>query len=172
MGTTVFPGMMFSLSKERMEGTRLWRIVRRMPKGALLHGHMDAMVDFDHLFAILLATPGMHIYADRPLDGPAAREDAKISFRFRRRAHTEGDVWAASYEPMTPVLVTQAADAFPDSGRAGFLKWRKQFTGHCLFLCFTDLFRHILAQRTPPPFFFWSGQVEGYSVIRRLNRPG
>ena len=35
-GRTVFPGMMFSLAKERMEATTLWRIVRRMPKGALL----------------------------------------------------------------------------------------------------------------------------------------
>lgn len=35
---TVHPGMMFSLSKERMESTKLWKIVRRMPKGALLHG--------------------------------------------------------------------------------------------------------------------------------------
>jgi len=32
----VFPGMMFGLAKGLMEGTTLWGIVRRMPKGSLL----------------------------------------------------------------------------------------------------------------------------------------
>lgn len=120
---TVHPGMMFSLSKQRMEGTKLWRIVREMPKGALLHGHLDAMVDFDHLFGVLLDTPGMHILSDRPLDSPGAREDAKFRFRFLKQARTDGDVWAESYTESTPILLTQAADAFPDGGRPGFLRW-------------------------------------------------
>ncbi|KAI0472580.1 adenosine/AMP deaminase [Xylariaceae sp. FL0804] len=128
-GMTVYPGMMFSLSKERMERTRLWRIVRRMPKGCLLHAHMDAMVDFDHLFQVLLATPGMHIQADRPLDTPAAREDATLRFRFLREARTgggAGDIWRAdAYAAPAPVLLTRAADAFPDGGRPGFLRWLK-----------------------------------------------
>ncbi len=33
---TVFPGMMFTLAKDLMESTKLWKIIRRMPKGALL----------------------------------------------------------------------------------------------------------------------------------------
>lgn len=35
-GMTVHPGMAFSLAKGLMEGTRLWGIVRRLPKGGLL----------------------------------------------------------------------------------------------------------------------------------------
>lgn len=35
-GMTVYPGMAFSLAKGLMEGTRLWGIVRRLPKGGLL----------------------------------------------------------------------------------------------------------------------------------------
>lgn len=126
-GITVHPGMMFSLAKERMEGTRLWKVVRALPKGALLHGHMDAMVDFDYLFGVLLATPGMHILADRPLAGPEAlrNDEAKIRFRFKKLPHTDADVWAPEYAPGTPVLLTQAADAFPDGGRPGFLRWCK-----------------------------------------------
>jgi adenosine deaminase CECR1 len=38
---TIYPGMMFALAKDIMEKTKLWRIVRRMPKGALLHAHCD-----------------------------------------------------------------------------------------------------------------------------------
>lgn len=120
---TVYPGMMFSLSKARMESTALWRVVRRMPKGALLHAHMDAMVDFDFLFAVLLETPGMHVFSDRPLNGPTALEEAAVRFRFLKTARTEGDIWAESYVAGTPVLLTQAADAFPGTGRPGFLKW-------------------------------------------------
>ncbi len=114
---------MFSLSKARMESTKLWRIVRRMPKGALLHAHMDAMVDFDFLFAVLLDTPGMHVLADRPLSDPAALDDAAVRFRFFQTPRTEGDIWSQAYAADTPILVTQAADTFPDGGKPGFLKW-------------------------------------------------
>ena len=78
----MYPGMMFSLAKQRMEGTRLWQIVRKMPKGALLHAHMDAMVDFDYLFQVLLETEGMHIHCLYPLSTPIALEGAPIKFGF------------------------------------------------------------------------------------------
>ncbi|KAI0435861.1 adenosine deaminase-related growth factor [Xylaria telfairii] len=120
---TVHPGMMFSLSKARMESTKLWRIVRRMPKGALLHAHIDAMVDFDFLFAVLLETPGMHILSDLPLSDAATLENAAVKFRFFKTPRTDGDIWADAYVAQTPLLLTQAADAFPDGGRPGFLKW-------------------------------------------------
>ncbi|KAI1389761.1 Metallo-dependent hydrolase [Hypoxylon trugodes] len=120
---TVHPGMMFSLSKERMESTKLWKIVRRMPKGALLHAHLDAMVDFDHLFQKLFATPGMHLAADQPLTTAKAKEVAKLTFRFFKKTRTEGNIWSADYKEETPILLTQVADAFPGGGKAGFLKW-------------------------------------------------
>lgn len=41
----VFPGMSFTLAKDRMEKTKLWNIVQHFPKGALLHAHMEAMVN-------------------------------------------------------------------------------------------------------------------------------
>ncbi|KAI5860188.1 Metallo-dependent hydrolase [Durotheca rogersii] len=120
---TVHPGMMFSLSKERMESTKLWRIVRRMPKGALLHAHLDAMVDFDYLLDVLFATPGMHLAADRPLTSAQAREDAVLSFRFFRQPRTDGDIWSADYQAGTHILLTQLAETFPDGGKAGLVKW-------------------------------------------------
>lgn len=53
-----------------------------MPKGALLHAHMDAMVDFDYLFDVLLEERGMHIHCVTPLDTKVAREGAPIKFKF------------------------------------------------------------------------------------------
>jgi hypothetical protein len=82
VGANVYPGMMFSLAKARMEKTKLWQIIRKMPKGALLHAHMDAMVDFDFLFDVLLKEPGMHIHSATALASPEALEGATINFRF------------------------------------------------------------------------------------------
>ena len=73
---------MFSLAKQKMESTKLWQIIRKMPKGALLHAHMDAMVDFDYLFDVLLATPGMHIYCNKSLSNPPALEAGAVKFRY------------------------------------------------------------------------------------------
>ncbi|KAI1434196.1 adenosine deaminase-related growth factor [Xylaria sp. CBS 124048] len=120
---TVYPGMMFSLAKERAVSTKLWRIVRRMPKGSLLHSHFDAMVDVDFIIGVLLDTPGMHMLADRPLDSPAALEEAKLTFRFFKASRTDGNVWDSAYKPGTPILLTQTADSFPELGREGFPKW-------------------------------------------------
>lgn len=79
----MYPGMMFSLAKERMESTQLWKIMKKMPKGALLHAHMDAMVEFDYLYGVLLDTPGMHIFCETALDTDIAREGAPVKFRFQ-----------------------------------------------------------------------------------------
>lgn len=47
----VFPGMSFTLAKDRMVQTKLWKIVKKLPKGALLHAHLEAMVDSQSLLA-------------------------------------------------------------------------------------------------------------------------
>jgi len=98
-GTNIYPGMMFSLAKERMEKTKLWQIVRKMPKGALLHAHMDAMVDYDFLFETLLSTPGMHIHCATPISTSQQLEAAPVSFRFLKTEHgkcsKQSDFWAS-----------------------------------------------------------------------------
>ncbi|KFA64932.1 hypothetical protein S40285_03851 [Stachybotrys chlorohalonatus IBT 40285] len=121
----VFPGMMFMLAKERMEGSKLWQIVRRMPKGALLHAHLDAMVDFDSILQNLMDSPGMHMSSDRSLDSSDALENAMLNFRYRAKDRTNGSLWQSDYEPGTFLKLTKAADEFPDGGRPAFLKWLK-----------------------------------------------
>lgn len=145
-GANVYPGMMFSLAKERMEKTKLWQIIRKMPKGALLHAHMDAMVDFDYLYDVLLKTPGMHIQSPSPLATATALESSAFKFQFfkaEKGMFTPGSehrhlliicpgidtsIWSPEYIPDAPVLLTKAADAFPDGGRNGFLSWLKDRT--------------------------------------------
>jgi adenosine deaminase CECR1 len=124
---TVHPGMMFSLSKDKMEQTDLYRIVRKMPKGALLHAHLDAMVDFGFLFDVLLSTPGIHIWSDDgPLSTPAARETASIALRFKEKQHpTDTSIWSDDYAPGTPIPLVHAAATFPHGGTEAFLAWLK-----------------------------------------------
>ncbi|KAG8418111.1 hypothetical protein J3458_005550 [Metarhizium acridum] len=121
----IFPGMMFMFAKDRMESTNLWKIVRKMPKGCLLHSHMDAMVNFDYLLGVLLSTPGIHMSSDRPLKGKDALENAAMNFRYKSSERTDGSLWEESYKPETFILLTKAADEFPDGGRQGFLRWLK-----------------------------------------------
>lgn len=45
--------MCFTLAKERMERTELWKIVKKFPKGALLHAHLEAMVDSKLCFVVV-----------------------------------------------------------------------------------------------------------------------
>ncbi|KAF7560882.1 hypothetical protein G7046_g3254 [Stylonectria norvegica] len=120
-----FPGMMFMLAKDRMESTKLWNIIRHMPKGALLHAHMDAMVNFDFILDELMRTPGMHMSSDQPLTTATAREDAALSFRYRAKERTNGSLWDDGYQASEFLLVTKVADEFPDGGRPGFLRWLK-----------------------------------------------
>ncbi|KAI9682865.1 MAG: hypothetical protein M1829_006299 [Trizodia sp. TS-e1964] len=123
---SIFPGMMYALAKERMQKTKLWEIVRRMPKGALLHAHLDAMIDLDFLFEMALSTPGMHISSPLALPTTEGRESASIRFIYSNtQLITSGDIWTEQYRPFTLVPIVLAAENFP-GGRTAFLAWLKQ----------------------------------------------
>lgn len=123
----VYPGMMFSLAKERMESSKLWKILKKMPKGALLHCHLAAMGDYDLLIEQALGTEGMCISADSSLSSPEALEKTSFVFRHRSSPHSNdgSSIWSKSYEANQSIPLSQAADSFPDQGRDGFKKWLK-----------------------------------------------
>jgi len=120
----LYPGMMFSLAKERMEQTKLWKIVRKMPKGALLHCHLDAMVDQHWLFNEALETEGIHIGASGSLESSADRETQNIFFRFLKTSPaSEISLWSGKCKEGTLVPIKTAAETFPDGGKEGFINW-------------------------------------------------
>jgi adenosine deaminase CECR1 len=120
----VYPGMMFSLARERMEKSRLWKIVRRMPKGALLHCHLEAMVDFDWTMELALETEGVCIAADRPLDGEENRLKGRFSFTYSKvHARDDVSIWTDKYEANTPIPLKSAAESFPEGEKQGFIEW-------------------------------------------------
>ncbi|KAJ5707774.1 hypothetical protein N7488_007575 [Penicillium malachiteum] len=130
----LYPGVMFHHAKGRMENTKLWKIVEKMPKGSLLHAHIDAMFDIDFLLDQAFSTAGMHIAAPAPLLTPEDYETAPFMFRFSSQSHSSSDqpaIWSENYEPSTLIPLQTAASSFPNGGEAAFRGWVK---GRCMIM--------------------------------------
>ncbi|KAF2470990.1 Metallo-dependent hydrolase [Lindgomyces ingoldianus] len=120
----VFPGMMFSLAKDRMEKSKLWQIIKRMPKGTLLHCHLEAMVDLDWAIGEAFATEGVCIRSDHPLSSPAALLKTGFSFTFSKtQARDNVSIWSDHYTSGALISIATAAETFPSGGRKGFIEW-------------------------------------------------
>jgi adenosine deaminase CECR1 len=125
----VFPGMMFSLAKDRMEKSKLWKIVRKMPKGALLHCHLEAMLDLDWALEEAFATEGVCLRSAAPLSSDKARLKGNVSLSYSKtKANSEVSIWSDEYSAETLVPITVAADSFPNGGRKGFIEWIRERT--------------------------------------------
>ncbi|TFK42361.1 hypothetical protein BDQ12DRAFT_676083 [Crucibulum laeve] len=56
-----FPGMEFLTGKSIIMKTKLFKILNKMPKGALLHAHLDATVNAHFLLELALQQPALHV---------------------------------------------------------------------------------------------------------------
>lgn len=121
-----YPGMTFALAKDRMEMTKTWQIVNKMPKGALLHAHLDAMIDVDWLVDQLMETDGMSIWADQALVDSKARGNGYVIFQYEKvKSPDATSIWNAGYKARQCIPVLEAAESFPDGGLGGFKSWVK-----------------------------------------------
>ncbi|KAE8394970.1 hypothetical protein BDV23DRAFT_115731 [Aspergillus alliaceus] len=111
----LFPGIAFDLAKETIQKTELWRIVKQLPKGALLHAHIDGMVDMQWLINTALNTPGIHIKSDIPLTSPHKVKEAMIELEYLPASSSipPSELFSQSYVPGTPVQLLQAAHMCP-----------------------------------------------------------
>ena len=119
---------MFLLAKDRMEKSKLWKIVSKMPKGALLHCHLEAMVDPDWALEEAFKLKGVCITSQESLGSAEARLKARFSFTWSKTATNEVSIWADKYKPDKPIPITAAADNFPEGGRKGFIEWVRSRT--------------------------------------------
>ena len=125
-GVNLYPGMMFALARDTMEKTKSWQIVKKMPKGAILHAHQDAMIDVDWLIDEVLQTEGMAMLAEESLCGPKARSQGEVVFRYSKGSLAKASsIWTRDYETSQPVSVKEAAASFPDGAAQGFKTWLK-----------------------------------------------
>lgn len=118
--------MMFNIAKTHMETTKLWRIVKKMPKGTLLHCHLGAMVDLEWVFNEAISTPGICISATAPLNSKEAYESISVEFKHCSTSIADGaSIWSSEYIGGTLVPVALAASTFKNKGKAGFIDWMK-----------------------------------------------
>ncbi|KAK3117160.1 hypothetical protein LTR53_001739 [Teratosphaeriaceae sp. CCFEE 6253] len=120
----VHPGMMFGLARSRMETSKLWRIVKKMPKGTLLHCHLEAMGDPGWLIEEALRVDGMCISSELPLHTDEARLLQPFTFSYVKPAKRQAatSIWTSDYQKSNHVPVETAAAAFP-GGREAFVDW-------------------------------------------------
>ncbi|KAI1912523.1 hypothetical protein LOZ39_002216 [Ophidiomyces ophidiicola] len=124
----LFPGMMFRLAREKMEKTDLWKIMKRMPKGALLHGHLEAMVDLDVLVDQVLNLPGMYMASSGPLVSEEQLQVNDLDFKYISAAPESpqsSTLWGNEYQAWTYLAVQEVATSFPRQGIEGFRAWLK-----------------------------------------------
>lgn len=125
-----FAGEVFPLARPYIANTTLWKIVKRMPKGALLHAHLSAMLPYEKLVEIIIHTEGMMIASSQPVDTDDAKMNATITFSHRNSTTPDTqspDIDSAEYVPGTKIPVTIAAANF-QGGEAGFLEFIKMKT--------------------------------------------
>ncbi|ETN46785.1 uncharacterized protein HMPREF1541_00974 [Cyphellophora europaea CBS 101466] len=129
-GGNLYPGMMFALGRDRMEATDVWKCIEGMPKGALLHAHLDAMIDIGWLVDQGLAERGLCLVAAQGLSSKERRESDYVEVRYYpedevkqlARKGDEGNIWSERYVAGTPLPIREAQRMFPDS-ETTFKKW-------------------------------------------------
>jgi adenosine deaminase CECR1 len=106
--------------------TRLWQIVRKMPKGTLLHAHIGATVDLEWVFNQAIDTPGLTISAPVPLDSDDARQGVMVRYKFSSTIdNSTPSIWTPEYLSHTRVSLKIAAETHPGGGRPAFVAWMK-----------------------------------------------
>ncbi|KIO32496.1 hypothetical protein M407DRAFT_213600 [Tulasnella calospora MUT 4182] len=123
----IFPGMEFLTAKETIQSTELFKWVRKLPKGALLHAHMDATCDAEFLLRTASEEPQMHVRAsvqiNRETVGSTMPEFQAMPIDFQASPYRS--VTNPDYEGGAWITINSARDNFsPELGGAeGFDDW-------------------------------------------------
>ncbi|KAK6538878.1 hypothetical protein TWF694_010436 [Orbilia ellipsospora] len=160
----VYPGMSFTLAKDRMEQTLLWKVVKRMPKGALLHAHFDAMCDMRWMCEAAIDTPDILVSVPQPLlTSQDYATAAAPSFKVGEASSDSTSITSSSYQPGTFVTLSSQ---ITDSNREDFINYfvrhttisiQDSLTHHNglndIWRRFSAVFRVILGISQHVPFF-------------------
>lgn len=123
-----FPGMEFLTSKSVIVKTKVFDLLHRMPKGALLHAHLDATVDVDFLLSRILEQEAMYIRAASPLTTLSPTADVLPEFspfpKSEVKLSTTQNLTDPSYDGgWIPVRVARANFSPELGGPGGFDGW-------------------------------------------------
>ncbi|THH06492.1 hypothetical protein EW145_g4051 [Phellinidium pouzarii] len=126
--TNTFAGMQFLSAKHLVIKSKLFQILTKMPKGGLLHAHLDAMVDVDFLLKLTVAQPAIHIRVPVALT-PENIKSVLPEFRGlpanEFTTTSAQSLTASDYVPQTWVNYKRARETFSDElgGPEGFDAW-------------------------------------------------
>ncbi|KAJ7444882.1 hypothetical protein FB451DRAFT_1293716 [Mycena latifolia] len=122
-----FPGMEFLTGRSIILKTKLFDVLAKMPKGGLLHAHLDATVNADFVLKIALEQPALHVRSAEPL---SALNLSKILPEFKALpqemfTNSGAALTDPSYSPNNWVSLQQARATFDPAlgGPEGFDKW-------------------------------------------------
>ncbi|KAG9118782.1 hypothetical protein FRC07_006528 [Ceratobasidium sp. 392] len=122
----MYPGMEFLVARETIVKTQIYQIVRKMPKGALLHGHMDAMYDASFLYQLSLNYPNMHIRVPTVITSTSSLPPPDFEALTPEVAtlHEHGpSLTHPDYKPGIWVKLSEARQEFELGGPEAFDKW-------------------------------------------------
>ncbi|KAI0374656.1 Metallo-dependent hydrolase [Pilatotrama ljubarskyi] len=122
----MFPGMEFLTARETIVGTELFEIISEMPKGGLLHAHLDATVRVDVLLRLALEQPAMHVRTSELLT-PSTLKTILPEFRALPKAEwtSTESLTESLYSPGSWVPIKNARNNFSLQlgGPMGFDRW-------------------------------------------------
>ncbi|KAI0700006.1 Metallo-dependent hydrolase [Cytidiella melzeri] len=124
--THLFPGMAFLTARDTIVKTQLFKIMSKLPKGALLHAHLDATVNIQVLLRLALRHPALHVRTTGVLSASTV-SSLRPEFRAfcKPEWSTTTSLTSSSYSPEDWVPLQVARQNFDESleGPEGFDKW-------------------------------------------------
>ncbi|KAH7926643.1 Metallo-dependent hydrolase [Leucogyrophana mollusca] len=161
-----FPGMEFLTGKHIILKTKLFQLLSKMPKGALLHAHLDITVNGRTLLDLALQHAAIHIRAPVPIN---AATILSVSPEFGPQAPAfvsiDSSLCAKEYVPGTWVPLRIARENFDPSlgGKDGFDKWilsrmsitpSEAYITHNNNIRIWDKFREAIIFATPLVYYY------------------
>ncbi|KAI0707925.1 Metallo-dependent hydrolase [Earliella scabrosa] len=120
----VFPGMGFLTARETIIKTKLFSIMCKMPKGGLLHAHLDATVSARVLLQIALKYPAIHVRTAERLTSDTLKTVLPEFWPLRRPEWTAlTSLTSDAYVPGSWVPLANARKTFAFGGPEGFDEW-------------------------------------------------
>ncbi|KAJ8473573.1 hypothetical protein ONZ45_g16248 [Pleurotus djamor] len=120
-----FPGMEFLTGRSVIVQTQIYDILTKasMPKGGLLHAHLDATVNVGFLLKLAYEQPALHIRITNQLDAHSISSTLPEFKAFPQNEWSQ--IPTLADHPAEWVRLSQAKETFPDSlgGPEGFDKW-------------------------------------------------
>ncbi|KAF9227807.1 Metallo-dependent hydrolase [Gyrodon lividus] len=121
-----FPGMEFLTGKNIILKTRLFDVLSKMPKGALLHVHQHATVEAEFLLKLALEQPAIHIRCPKVIDASTISGTLPEIMPVPEEQYTDScGITDATYLPNTWVQIRKARKTFDPAlgGPEGFDRW-------------------------------------------------